>query len=435
MERKTVIIFTYYWPPVSSGGVWRWLKMSKYLPDFNWNPIIVTVRDGAFSAFDETIVNDVDEKIEVYKTKSYDPYLIYNRLQGKNDKSLPEAMAGAVDSGSVFQRFSYFIRANLFLPDPKIGWVRYAYLKGKELIQSRKIDAIITTGPPHSVHLIGKKLKLKFNKLPWVMDFRDPWTSNYMVTEFMKRTQISAYLDKKLENKTLKLADYVTGISPGLVSEFKDRNHNIKVIYNGFDEADFQSYSAQPSKFFTLSYVGSLKPNMNIVALWDALADLIKQNEEFGRYFRLQFVGNLNPHIVKVIQKLGIGDNLILKEFMPHKQAIDEMRNTQMLLFIVPRATYAKNITSGKVFEYLASRTPMLSLGPTDGNAAWILKKAKRELMIDYDDKVLVKEKLKQSFQVWLNNGKVLKKHETTDYLFFSRKRQAGEMAEILNEL
>lgn len=435
MERKTVIIFTYYWPPVSSGGVWRWLKMSKYLPDFNWTPIIITVRDGSFSAYDESILDDIAEDLEVHKTKSYDPYLIYNRLQGKNDKSLPEAMAGAVESGSVFQRISYFIRANFFIPDPKIGWVRFAYLKGKELIKTRRIDAIITTGPPQSVHLIGKKLKSQFKDLPWVMDMRDPWTSNYMVTEFMKRTRMSAYFDRRLETKTLKLADAVTGISPGLVSEFEDRNQNIKVVYNGFDEADFQEYAGYPSELFALSYIGSLKPNMNIITLWETIGELLNQNPDFRTYFRLQFVGNLNPHIVKVIHEYGIENNLILKEFVPHHQAIDEMSKSQMLLFIVPRATYAKNITSGKVFEYLASTTPMLSLGPVDGNAAWILKKAEREPMIDYDDKESIKKRLLSAFNTWLNSGKMLKKHDTESYKFFSRKRQTQEFVLVLNEI
>ena len=400
MGKNFVLIYSYYWPPSSAGAVWRFLKVSKYLPDYNWIPIIVTVDKGAYSATDQKIAKEIPETLKVYKTKSVDPYLIYNVLQGKKGKKLPEALSKSLDKNSLFQKLSLFIRGNFFIPDPKIGWIPFAVKKGKEIIKTYPIKAVITTGPPNSTHLIGQKIRKKFN-IPWIMDLRDPWTSNYIVKEFMNRSKIAEKIDKKLENKALKFADCITGISPGLLEEFSDRAKRTETIYNGFDEEDFSDYEKKSQAIFTLSYIGSLKPNQNILALWNAIAELKEEIVDFRQNFKLQFIGNLNFQIINTIKEYGLEEQLMLSEFIPHEEAIKKMQNTSLLLFIVPRAVYAKSITSGKIFEYMASRTPMLSLGPVDGDAAWILEKGKRDPIIDYDNKDEIKQKIKEKYIFW----------------------------------
>ncbi|MFO8234633.1 MAG: hypothetical protein R6U04_04400 [Bacteroidales bacterium] len=434
MGKNFVLIYTYYWPPSSAGAVWRFLKVSKYLPDYNWIPIIVTVDKGAYSAIDNSLTAEIPERLKVYKTKSVDPYLIYNFLQGKKNKQLPEALSKTSEKETLFQKLSLFIRANFFIPDPKIGWIPFAVKKGKEIIKKYPIKAVITTGPPNSIHLIGQKIRNKYN-IPWIMDFRDPWTSNYIVKELMHRSIIAEKIDKKLENKALKFADCITGISPGLLEEFRDRAKRIETIYNGFDEEDFSYYEKESQHIFTLSYIGSLKPNQNILALWKAIAELKEEIVDFRQYFKLQFIGNLNFQIINTIKAYGLEEQLMLSEFIPHEEAIIKMQNTSLLLFIVPRAIYAKSITSGKIFEYMASRTPMLSLGPVDGEAAWILNKGKRDPIIDYDDKDRIKQNIKEKYMFWKKNNGLLPKHETNEHLYFSRKKQTGQFAEILNEL
>ena len=434
MEKNFVLIFTYYWPPSSAGAVWRFLKISKYLLDYNWIPIIVTVNKGAYSAIDKSLTEEIPERIRVYKTKSVDPYLIYNFLQGKKDKQLPEALSKSSEKETLFQKLSLFIRGNFFIPDPKIGWIPFAVKKGKEIIKNYPIKAIITTGPPNSIHLIGQKMRNRYNT-PWIMDFRDPWTSNYIVKELMHRSKIAEKIDKKLENKALKFADCITGISPGLLKEFRDRAKNIETIYNGFDEEDFSYYEKETQHIFTLSYIGSLKPIQNILALWKAIAELKEEIEDFKQDFKLQFIGNLNFQIINTIKSYRLEEQLMLSEFIPHKEAIKKMQNTSLLLFIVPRAIYAKSITSGKIFEYMASRTQILSIGPVDGEAAWILDKGKRDPIIDYDDKNEIKQRIKEKYTFWKKNNGLLPKHESNEHFYFSRKNQAGQFAKILNEL
>jgi glycosyltransferase involved in cell wall biosynthesis len=435
MERNTVLIFTYFWPPASAGGVWRFLKMSKYLLDFGWQPITVTVEDGAWTGYDETLLAEVSDEIEVHHTKSLDPYTIYNKLQGKEGKMLPEAMGGVIGSRSLFQRMSMFIRANMFIPDPKRGWVPYAVSKGKALIKDRDIKAIITTGPPNSVHLIGNRLRKQFD-IPWVMDMRDPWTSNYMVKELIPRLSIVDKWDERLESSALAKTDCLTGISPGLLSEFKGKTKRIELIYNGFDPEDFPTYTPAPTAYLEMSYIGSLKPNMDIKTLWKAIEELNTEVAGFAEEFKLRFMGNLNATIIASIHACNISDDqLLLSGFGPHEEAIHLMQSTSLLLFIVPRATYAKSITSGKVFEYLAARSPMLSIGPVDGDAAAILNQAGRASMIDYDDKEGIKASLLKSYTDWKQHGKMLEKHQGDAHMDFSRKRLTERLAGILDEL
>jgi glycosyltransferase involved in cell wall biosynthesis len=266
------------------------------------------------------------------------------------------------------------------------------------------------------------------------MDMRDPWTSNYMVQELMKRSAWADRIDQGLEDKALATADCVTGISPGLLSEYSDRANRTELIFNGFDAEDFPDFEKTgPDEHFIFSYIGSVKPNQNITALWEAIAELNDSSPEFKKDFRLRFVGNLNPSIMDAIKKLGISDQLIQVNFIPHSEAIHLMQSTSLLLFIVPRATYAKKITSGKIFEYMASKTPMLSLGPVDGDAAWIVDKAKRDEMIDYDDKESIKEFLNDKFLQWKANGRTLPRYKTEDHMIFSRKNLTGQLAEVLN--
>lgn len=175
-KNKKVLIITYYWPPASGPGVQRFLKISKYLNDFGWKPIILTVKNGSYPSFDPSLENEIPEWVEVHKTKTFEPFTIYNRLTGSKGKNLGTGLIGLEGKQSFVKKLSIYIRANYFIPDARKGWYRYAVKEAKQLIQEKEIDAIITTGPPHSTHLIGKSLKEKFN-LPWISDFRDPWVN------------------------------------------------------------------------------------------------------------------------------------------------------------------------------------------------------------------------------------------------------------------
>jgi glycosyltransferase involved in cell wall biosynthesis len=429
---RRVLIFTYYWPPAGGPGVQRFLKFTKYFKEFDWEPIVVTPENGSYPYTDESLLNDIPKGLEVVKTKTFEPFKIYNLLTGKRGKSVPVGMIGMRDSKSIVKRFSNYIRANYFIPDARKGWVKYAVKAGKAIIENAEIDAIITTGPPHSTHLTGLALQQKYH-LPWIADMRDPWTNIYY-NRFLPRSKRVIKKDKALENLVVNQADAVTVISAGLKEEFKDRARKIEIIYNGFDAEDMHEYTQHKPVEFTLSYIGNLKPNQNIPAVWEAIAELASEDKEIQNQFKIQFTGNVDPAIIEQFKALQIERLLEVSPFVPHHEATRLMQKSAALLFIVPQAENNKLIITGKLFEYLASRTPMLSIGPTNGDAARILDDCHREKMMDYDAKDSIKLRLKEMFEQW-KNAVSLFKHTDHSHEKYSRRDQTGELATLLNAI
>ena len=435
MQSRNVIIFSYYWPPASTPGVWRFLKFAKYLPEFGWNPIVVTPRNGSYSNYDESLLEKVSKDVITVRTKTLEPFQIYNLLQGKKGKKVPEAMSNVRESKALYQRFSKFIRANFFVPDARVGWVRYGKSAGRKLINTKDIHAIITTGPPQSAHLIGLALKREF-QIPWIVDFRDPWTSNYIIKEFLNRSNWSERKDQKYEDEVVRSCDLVTGISAGLVEEFADRARQTEVILNGYDDDDFRDLAYEVrTEHFCMSFIGSCKPNHDIPAMWEALFELVHEDENFKKRFRLKFIGNRNATIEEKLKKGGLESNLLGRDYIPHDQAIKEMQAANLLLFIVPQAAYSKSITSGKVFEFMGSRTPILAVGPTDGEAAKILQTAGRAPMLDYTDKTAIKTQLLGHFRNWEAAGGVSGKVDHDQHAIYGRRLLTKKLATFLDQI
>jgi len=202
---KNVLIFSYYWPPAGGVGVQRWLKLTKYLPEFGWNPIIVTVKNGSYPYIDLSLLHEVPGNIEVHKTKTFEPFEWYNLLLGKRGKHVPTAVLDSSTNKNFLQKLAAFIRANFFIPDARKGWVNFAIDTGEKIFRTKHIDAIVTTGPPHSTHLIGLYFKKKY-PIKWLADFRDPWTHLFTNT-YLPQINLVKKLDKKLEKRVLQAVD------------------------------------------------------------------------------------------------------------------------------------------------------------------------------------------------------------------------------------
>ncbi|PCJ82450.1 MAG: glycosyl transferase family 1, partial [Flavobacteriales bacterium] len=315
-----VLVFTYHWPPAAGPGVQRMLKFCKFLPSFGWEPTVITVKNAAFSSLDDSLADDVSESIVVHKTKTFEPFALYNLLKGKKGKHVPMGLIGLQNSKSLFQRISIYLRANYFIPDARKGWNKYAIAKADELFKKEKFDAIITTGPPHSTHLIGLHLNKKYG-IPWVADLRDPWTNVYY-NKFFPRTENTCKKDKKLEDSVVQNADLVTVVSDGLKDEFQSRAKNIAVIYNGYDDEDLHAEQQEKTtEKFTLAYVGNLKPNQNVPALWEVIRAAAAENEEFASNFQLNFTGNADDSVVESVQQQQLQEMLTRKGYVPHKEA------------------------------------------------------------------------------------------------------------------
>ena len=387
---KKVLILSYYWPPAGGPGVQRWLKFVKYLPQFNIEPVIVTVDPSRaeYPIRDESLARDVQPDLQVYRTPCAGLYDFYKKFT----KSSTAPYSGFANEGrpNLKQKISRFIRGNFFLPDARKGWNRYAYRQVLQLIRAQGIDTVITTGPPMSTHLVGRRLKRQLS-IRWITDFRDPWTDIFYYDKLYP-TALARRIDRRMERNVLLQADHIITVSPflrGLLAAKSPAIHadKISVIPNGYDADDFLEPAAKESTF-TITYTGTLAANYSLDGLIAVLA-------EWNAPFRLRFVGKVDPQIQQQIQQ-QLGAKVEFLSFVPHVEAIRHMQSSTLLLLVIPDSADNKGNLTGKLFEYIGSRTPILCLGPVDGDAAAIITSAQAGATFDYRDKAGIQHFLEQ---------------------------------------
>jgi glycosyltransferase involved in cell wall biosynthesis len=418
-----VLIVTYYWPPSGGAGVQRWLKFSKYLPEFGWEPVILTVDPdcAAYPVTDFSLTLDLPDSVKVFKTPATNYFSIY-----KKDKSkIPSAGFANNTDNSLKGKLLRFVRGNFFLPDPRRGWNRYAFKKACELIESEGIRHIITTSPPHSTQLIGLKLKKRYSFIKWIADLRDPWTDIYYYKEFYP-TLISRAIDLRYEEGVLKKADKILTVGASLKTLFSTKipglERKTEVITNGYDESDFKEVPKIIPERFTITYVGTLSDIYPIEGLISAL----KYFQTEGKDFILRFVGTVSEKTKKLLLSEIPEKSLEFLPYVIHSEAIKYMMGSSLLVLIIPLHKSNNSIITGKIFEYIASSVPILCLGPVSGDAAQIIKSASGGETINYFDSesifnFLIDPAIKQS---------QIHKDEKLKY---SRKELTSKVSEILN--
>jgi len=420
-----VLIITYYWPPGSGAGVQRWLKFSKYLPEFGWQPLVLTIDPdfATYPAIDNTLIKELPDDIKVWKTKATD----YFKLYDKDKSKIPAAgFANSVDD-TLKGKLLRFVRGNFFIPDPRRGWNKYAFKKACELIEDEGIKYIITTSPPHSTQLVGLKLRKKYPEIKWIADLRDPWTDIYYYDQFYP-SFISKAIDRNLEKKVLKTCDRIITVGKSLKNHFSSKTggiqNKIEVITNGFDDDDFTGYTASEPEKFTISYIGTLSDSYPVNGLLEALNKL--SNEEFE--LKLRFVGTVSKKQKDLIHSKLKESDLEFVHYVDHASAIKYMLDTTLLLLIIPDHVSSKSIITGKIFEYIATGKPIICIGPEDGDAAGIINEAGSGKTFKYDDEKGI-----------YNFVKYLKVNEITSNKIsvsgFNRKNLTAKIASILRDL
>jgi glycosyltransferase involved in cell wall biosynthesis len=378
-----VLIITYYWPPSGGAGVQRWLKFSKYLPEFGWEPIILTV-DPEYAAYpvtDFSLKEDLPSSVKVYSTPATNYFSIY-----KKDKSkIPSAgFANSVDN-TLKGKILRFIRGNFFLPDPRKGWNKCAFKKACELIDTEEIKHIITTSPPHSTQLIGLKIKKKYPGIKWIADLRDPWTDIYYYKQFYP-TFISKRIDLRMEKSVLKKADKIITVGASLKTllslKVEEIENKTEVIPNGFDEDDFNNLKTSMPALFTISYMGTLSDVYPIDRFLEALQVFKKR----GNDFILRFIGTVSSKQKDIIQAKTSNSVVEFIPYVEHAAALKYMLESTILLLIIPDHQSNRSIITGKLFEYIAAGKPIICLGPDDGDAAGILRETGHGTTFSYKD-------------------------------------------------
>ena len=384
---KKVLIITYYWPPAGGPGVQRVLKFAKYLPQFGWEPIVLTVQNGEYPAIDESLINEIPEKCKVFKTNSLEPSNLYKKLTGiKENQRIPVAVL-AENNLNWKKKIANWTRLNLFIPDAKIGWKPFAVKKGKEIINEFNPDLIFSSSPPPTVHLIAKSLQ-KSSGLKWIADLRDPWTDIYYYTN-LKKNKIATTLDKKFELSVLKSADKLCTVSNDLVNIFKSKDSglDIEVITNGFDHDDLPKFSSNDKhKKFTIAYAGKLNNQQNPNNLWKALQKLIKTQKSFSDNFQMIFMGNFSEAIFNSISEHHLESFLINKGYISHGEALENLQKSHIKLILIPDTNKNKGIITGKLFENIATGGYIMGIGSKDGDAAQILRETGAGDAFNYTD-------------------------------------------------
>jgi glycosyltransferase involved in cell wall biosynthesis len=384
-----VLIITYYWPPAGGSGVQRWLKFVKYLQNFDIEPIVYTVDDASYPKEDSSLMNEVPENIEVLKQPIWEPT---DLLFWKKKKEQKSGVSNAVNNG-----FLSFLRGNFFIPDPKVFWVNSSVKYLQEYLKSNKIDLIISTGPPHSMHLIANELCEK-NNLKWIADFRDPWTDLYYNKEF-KQLTLAKNKNKKLETSVLLNADCVLTVSNSLKKEFAKQAKRVEVITNGFDDEVLSNNLINLDSKFSISYIGLLPVQSNPKLLFTVLNELCIENPDFKKDLNINFIGDISDVIKKDIETNNLLENTNFIGYVSHQKAIDYQKKAQVLLLLIPNVEKSEGILTGKLFEYLRAKRPILAIGPENGDLSEILKSTNAGVVVGFNNKAKLRIEIRTLYQ------------------------------------
>lgn len=379
----------------------RWLKFAKYLPEAGWEPIVFTPENPAYQLKDESLLQDVGPEIDVIKLPIWEPYTIWQKISKQKVNQLDMADAG---KQGCIGKLATWIRANFFIPDPRVFWVRPAVKILKEIIQSNNIRHIITTGPPHSIHLIGLKLKKANKGLTWLADFRDPWSQwDLLATLGVKGWALRRH--QSLEQEVMQHADRVISVTPTYVEMFKQLGaRRVSLLTNGYDEADFKNLQKVKSEKFIIRHLGGVDALRDPRPFLQALKALLMQAEhaELAQNLEVSFTGTVNT----TLQEEILADEFLQKccSFhapVPHKEVSELYANSAMLLLILASQQLAAGNIPGKLFEYIASGCRVVGIGEPEGDSAKILADSGAGKVFARTDVQGIQDFILQAYQQW----------------------------------
>jgi glycosyltransferase involved in cell wall biosynthesis len=426
---KKVLIISYYWPPSGGAGVQRWLKFVKYLPGYDIEPFVLTVdpKYAFYPQSDRSLEQDIPAAVKIFRTRSFEFLKILSGIFGK-DKVAYGGFTN-VDKTNPIQFILRFIRGNFFIPDARIGWNRHAFRKAREIILENEIGTVITTGPPHSTHLTGMKLKKELN-IRWIADFRDPWTDIFYYSD-MLHTSIARKLDLSKEKKVLNSADRVIAINSTVGKLLfrkidRDGPDKITVITNGFDDDDF-NFSMSQEKEFVITYSGIISGSYKPEIFFRALSEVVRKHPEISFKFRL--AGNLSADIQGEISKYGLQDLFEYHGYVSHHELVKLLKSSTALLYVFPEAVNYSG-ASGKLFEYLAACRPIIAIDTPGSDASAIIEECEAGKSFTRNDTAGLQEYLEYLVGMYKVEGKI--KSGNGVYIKYSRKKLTETLSRLI---
>jgi len=411
---KKVLIICYYWPPAGGPGVQRWLKFVKYLPDFGVEPIVYVPENATYPIMDEALLEEIPQGITVIKQPIKEPYGFASMLSRKQTKSFSSGLIPTQKKQSLLQKAMLYIRGNYFIPDARVAWVKPSISFLESIIEEQEVDTIITSGPPHSMHLIGLGLKKKLPTLKWIADFRDPWTT-IGYHDKLKMTSKTQLKHKSLEEEVLRRASRIIVTSPTTKKEFSALTETpIQVITNGFDAQENDTLNLNNK--FIISHIGSLLSDRNPKVLWKVLNDLVSENEAFKKAFGLSLVGRVSTSILESLKEYGLDSFIQQEGYVSHAKAIELQRSSNLLLLLEIDSPETRSIIPGKLFEYLAARRPILAIGPESSDIEQIVSQTQSGSYHTYTQEKGIRERILAHFDHFTNKTERLQNGDISQY-------------------
>jgi glycosyltransferase involved in cell wall biosynthesis len=411
--------------------VQRWLKFVKYLPELGWHPYVLTPENPSFAIRDESLLADVNPAADVFRLPIWEPYDIFLRLSslgGTKRAAKPTDLVGG--KRSLFQTIATWIRGNLFLPDPRRFWVRPAskFLEG--FIRDNQIGVMVTTGPPHSMHLIGARLKKKIPSIRWIADFRDPWSQWGLLDSLMAGAWARA-IHRRLEAKVLRSADVLVTVTPFYARQFAQLSGRfVHMIPNGYDEDDVKRIRYVKSPKFIIRHVGIVNERCNPRPFMDVLRNLVKAQPSFANDLKVEFIGEVHPAFRSEIETDNIlAQHTVFSGNIPRDALMERYGDSALLLLVLHGYRDAEGYMPGKLFEYIASGFPVIGIGPPDGDSAALLKETGAGTMIGADDVQAIERYVLDAYDAWKNGKGLRNETPSTQY---SRRELTKKMAALL---
>lgn len=423
---KKALIISYYWPPAGGPGVQRWLKFVKYLPEFNIEPVVYIPENPNYPIIDESLSNEIPKNLTILKQPIKEPYKFARFLSKKGANRISKGIIHRPKSQSLIEKFLLFIRGNFFIPDARVKWVKPSVDFLSKYVTENKIEAVITTGPPHSLHLIGMQLKRELG-VKWLADFRDPWTT-IGYHKHLRLSSASAGKHKQYELEVLQNADEIITTSFTTSKEFQNIvNKDIKTITNGFDDQNLESLKVDTK--FSFSHIGSLLSERNPDVLWRVLQELIKENNDFKQAFQFNLIGIVSDNVLESIKIHQLNDYLNHVGYVTHKEAIRFQQKSQVLLLIEINSDDTKCIIPGKLFEYMASERPIIALGPTGSDVESIILSTNTGNYFSYNDYDALKALILKHFAAY-QKGSL--KTQPIGLQKYHRKQLTKQLSELI---
>jgi glycosyltransferase involved in cell wall biosynthesis len=432
---RKVLIITYYWPPGGGAGVQRWLKFSKYLRDFGWEPVIYTPENGEMPVIDPSLEKDVPVGLTVIRQPIWEPYNSYKKFIGqKKDEKINTGFLTENKKPKLAEKVAVWIRGNLFIPDARKYWVKPSIKFLAAYLAENPVQAIVSTGPPHSMHLIAMELHKQLH-LPWLADFRDPWTN----IDFYKDLLLTAGSDRshhRMEREVLKEADVVVSIGKQMSEEFKgilgSDTGKFHVISNGYDAEDLYTGEVRKDPKFSLAHIGTLVRSRNPEVLWRVLDLMCKEVDGFSKDLEIKLVGKVDVHVMQCIVESGLDSFVNKISYLPHSEVIRTQQQSQVLLLLVNNTKNAEGILTGKFYEYLSARRPIICIGPRKGELAEAFGETDCGKISGFDDADTLRKNL-QEYYIAYKNGNLSSASKNIEK--FSRRELTRQLSVVLNSL